>query len=103
MTTLGEFAQTYEPKKTKNISELSEIPIDLQLENDEFMGTDFETGEAKLVKQKVVILNGEKYKVPFTVITDLQAILKQNPNLKKFNVVKKGSGKATKYTVIPIQ
>ena len=102
MATLGEFAKSYEPKKTKNISELNKIPIDLQLEDDEFEGTDFDTGEPKMVKQKVVTLNGEKYRVPFTVINDLQAILKQNPNLKEFNVSKKGTGKATKYTVIPL-
>jgi len=102
MTTLGEFAKTYEPKKTKNISDLSEIPTDLQIKDDEFMGKDFDTGEAKLVKQKVVIVNGESFRVPFSVITDLQAILKKNPELKNFSVTKKGTGKGTKYTVIPL-
>lgn len=102
MPTISEFAKSYEPKKTKNISELSEVPTDLQLDDDEFMGKDFETGEAKMVKQKIVTLNGEQYRVPFSVITDLQAILKQNPALKKFSVSKKGTGKGTKYTVIPL-
>ena len=102
MTTLGEFARTYEPKKTKNISELDKIPVDLQLIDDEFTGRDFETGEAKIVKQKVVNLNGENYRVPFSVIVDLQAIMKENPKLKYFKVSKKGTGKATKYTVISL-
>ena len=102
MTTLAEFAKAYEPKKTHNISELSEVPTDLQIEDDEFLGKDFETGEDKIVKQKIVILNGEKYKVPLTVVNDLKAMLEENPNLKKFKVTKKGSGKGTKYTVIPL-
>ena len=103
MTTLMDFAKAYEPAKTRNISELKEIPIDLDLIDDEFViEKDKETGEKKVVKQKVVILNNEKYRVPISVMIDLKAILEKNPNLKKFSVSRKGSGLQTRYTVIPL-
>ena len=103
MATLTEFAKAYEPIHTKNISELKEIPTDLQILDDEFViEKDKETGEKKVVKQKVVILNDEKYRVPMSVIGDLKAILEKNPGMKKFSVSKKGSGLQTRYTVIPL-
>ena len=103
MATLTEFAKAFEPAKTHNISELKDIPTDLQIIDDEFViEKDKETGEKKVVKQKVVILNNEKYRVPISVIADLKAILEKNPNLQKFSVTKKGTGLQTRYTVIPL-
>ena len=97
MTTLSEFAKGYESKKTLNIADLKEIPTNLELTDDEFTNKDGE-----LIKQKVVVLNGEKYRVPMSVINDLKAILEKNPNLQKFSVSKKGTGLNTRYTVIPL-
>jgi hypothetical protein len=103
MPTLTEFAKAYEPQKTRNIADLKEIPTTLEIVDDEFtIDKDKETGEKKVVKQKVVVLNGEKYRVPITVIADLKAILEKNPQLAKFSVTKKGTGLQTKYTVIPL-
>ena len=103
MATLTEFAKGYEPIRTHNISELKEVPTDMQIIDDEFViEKDKETGEKKVVKQKVIMLNNEKYRVPISVIADLKAILEKNPELKKFSVSKKGTGLQTKYTVIPL-
>jgi len=102
MTTLIEFAKAYEPTRTRNISDLPEVPTDLQLVDDEFETEDRETGVTKTVRQKVILLNNEKYRVPISVITDLKAILEKNPELKKFSVSKKGTGLQTNYTVIPL-
>jgi len=103
MATITEFAKAFEPAKTRNISELKEIPTDLQIIDDEFViEKDKETGEKKVVKQKVVVLDNEKYRVPISVIADLKAILEKNPNMKKFSVTKKGTGLQTRYTVIPL-
>ena len=97
MVTLSEFAKGYEPKKTHNITDLKEIPTNMQIVDDEFTSADGE-----LVKQKVIVLNGEKYRVPVSVIADLKAILEKNPSLTKFSVSKKGTGLQTKYTTIPL-
>jgi len=102
MGTIKDFAKGFEPSRTHNISELKEIPTELQLVDDEFEFEDRKTGEVKVVKQKVVILNNEKYRIPISVIADLKAILEKNPILEKFSVSKKGSGLQTKYTVIPL-
>jgi len=102
MATITDFAKAYEPSaKTRNISELKEVSTALELVDDEFIADKGKETE-KVVKQKVIKIDGEKYRVPFTVIADLKAILEKNPNLAKFSVSKKGSGLQTKYTVIPL-
>tara|TARA_R100001530_G_scaffold133097_1_gene106099 strand:- start:320 stop:658 length:339 start_codon:yes stop_codon:yes gene_type:complete len=97
MATLKEEASSYEKKQTKNIAELDSIPIDLELENRE--GKD---NEGKPFKYKVAVLNGEDYRVPWTVLSDLKAILKVRPDLKNIKVNKDGHGLATKYTVVAL-
>jgi len=102
MTKLNEFAQGYETKATKNIADLPEVSIDLELEDDDFEFTD-KDGKVKTVKQKVVNLNGENYRVPISVIQQLKILLEDNPDLKKFKVKKTGEGKDnTRYQVIPL-
>jgi len=101
MATITDFAKGYEPSKTRNISELKEIPTNLELVDDEFTADKGKETE-KIVKQKVVIVNGEKYRIPMSVIADLKAILEKNPAMQKFSVSKKGTGLQTRYTVIPL-
>jgi len=101
MANIADFAKAYEPKATRNIAELPEVSTDLELEDDEF---DFEKdGKTKTVKQKVIDINGEKYRVPISVIQQLKIMLDDNPKLKKFKVKRTGQGiDGTKYTVIPL-
>jgi len=98
MSKLGEEALNYKPgSKTKVISDLKEVSTDLDLIDDEF---DY---DGKTIKQKVIVVEDEKYRVPITVIQQLQVILKDNPEVKKFKVLKSGTTKDdTKYTVVPI-
>ena len=104
MTTLGEFAENYEPKaKTKNISDLPEISTELELEDDEFQIKNDKGEVVKTVKQKVLVVNGEKYRVPGPVIKDIRVMREDNPKITKFKVRRTGKDKSdTKYTVIPI-
>ena len=97
MVTLGEFAKTYESKQTRNISELTEVSTDLDLQDDEF-----KTSEGEIVHQKVVEINGENYRVPNSVIAQLKVMIEDNPDLKKFKVNATGTGMNTRYTVIPL-
>jgi len=95
--TIRDEAKAYEPKQTtKNISELNSVSTDLVLEDDSF---EF---EGKEIKQKVIVVNGERYRMPVSVIRDLKVILEDNPNLKNFKVKKTGQQMETRYTVIPL-
>jgi len=102
MAKISEFAKDYESSaKTKNIAELQSVSTDLELIDDEFEFT--KNGETKTVKQKVIVVDGEQYRCPITVIQQLKVILEDNPALKKFKVKKSGSTKDdTKYVVIPL-
>ena len=104
MSKISDFAKDYEPQQTtKNISDLKEVSTDLELEDDEFEFTDKFTKQVKTVKQKVINVNGENYRVPITVIQQLKVILEDNPKLTKFKVKRSGSTKDdTRYQVIPL-
>lgn len=98
MAKLKEEAMAYEPQQTKNIADLKEVSVELELED--------RTGrdkEGKEFKYKVVIVDGDEYRVPGKVIGDLKAILEKKPQLKTFSVAKKGQGLNTIYTVIPME
>lgn len=97
IATLKEEAKAYVPQQTKNIAELDEVPLDLELFDGE--GTD---DNGKPFTYKFAELNGEKYRVPGSVIGQLKIQLEANPDLSKCKVKKDGAGLNTRYTVIPI-
>ena len=97
MKTIKDEAKAYEPKQaTKNISELQSVSTDIVVEDDSF---EF---EGKEIKQKILVINGERFRMPISVIRDLKVILEDNPNLKSFKVKKTGQQMETRYTVIPL-
>ena len=102
MATIGESAKAYEgSSKTKNIADLEKVSTDLQLVEDSFEFT--KDGVTKTVKQEVIEMNDEKYRVPVTVKQQLKVILEDNPALKFFKVKKTGTTKDdTRYQVIPL-
>ena len=102
MGTIGEEAEAYEPPKTKIISDLKEVSVDVNLHDDSFETTDKITKKLKTVHQKVLILNDEKFRVPSSVLSQLKVHRAENPGLKKFKVKKVGDGFESVYTVIPL-
>jgi len=93
MGNLKDEAKDYEPKATiKNISELPSVETDVAV---------LEDVEAEY-PYKYIEINGERYKVPKSVLASLKAILEENKDLKKFKVKKSGEGMDTRYTVIPL-
>lgn len=104
MTKLNEFANSFEPaSKTKNVADLKEVSTDVELIDDEFEVTDKVTKQIKTVKQKVIVVDGEQYRIPNSVIGQLKVILEDNPNCKKFKVKKTGTTMDdTRYQVIPL-
>ena len=93
MTNITEQAKEYEPKQIKNISELTSIDTNSEVLEDK---------EAEF-PYKYIEVNGERYKLPISVIASLKSILEENADLKKFKVKKSGDGMTTKYTVIPLK
>lgn len=98
MATLRSEAQAYVPQHTKNIADLKDVSVDLSLEDRE--GKD---KEGIAFKYKVIVVDGEDYRVPGKVLGDLKSILDKKPTLKTFTVSKQGTGLNTQYTVIPME
>jgi len=91
-------AEQFEPNTMKNVSELALVPVDIELKEETRENT---KGESYIIK--FFELDGETYRVPFTVLKDLKTILEKKPTLKHFCVARSGSTKEdTKYTVIPL-
>lgn len=97
MTTLKEAAIGYVPRKAKTIAELPEVSIDVKI----LEATENKGKEDEYVYNYIDI-NGERYRVPDSVLKGIQSILKKKPNLSKFAVSKEGTGLNTEYTVIPM-
>ena len=95
--TLKDEAKEYVPQQTKNIADLPEVSTSLVVEDRKGTNKDGDN-----YSYKVVVVDGEDYRVPGKVLGDLKAILEKKPNLAKFAVTKKGSGLQTAYTVISL-
>lgn len=98
MTTLRDSAKAYEPLKTKNIADLEAVSLDAAFE--ERTGKDKEGRDYSF---SVVIITGQEYRVPDSVLKDIKAIMEAKPTLKTIKVIKKGQGMNTQYTVIPLE
>ena len=88
MAKLKEEALAYETKQTKNIAELPEVSVDLDLEDDEFEAED-DKGNLKMIKQKITMIDGERYVVKNSVLKQLKVFLEDNSNIKKFSSLSK--------------
>jgi len=92
--TLKESAKEYEPKRTLNVTDLDKVDLSFPME--ERTGTD---KEGKPFDYKVIVMNDQEYRVPATVLEEIQKILKLKPEAKSVKVTKTGSGLNTKYAV----
>lgn len=95
--TIKTAAEAYVPKSAKNITELDTVDVDLLMRLE--TGKDASGDEYSF---NYIEVNGEKYRVPDSVLKDLQAVLKKKATLTKFSVSKSGEGRQTRYTVIPL-
>ena len=97
MTTLKDFAEQYEPKKTKNIAELEVVRTDIEVREETF-----KEGTPDEFTVNVATIDGEDYRIPDSVMASLKEILEEKPELKAIKVKRSGTGMNTKYTVIPL-
>jgi hypothetical protein len=98
MTKLNEMAKAYVPQTTHNISEIQKIPVDIDVVTEPFTDQ-----EGKEFKVNVATYNGERYRVPNSVLEGLKGILAKLPDTKFVTVLKSGTGMNTRYQVIPQQ
>lgn len=96
MATVKDAAQVYESPQSKNIADLEKVSVDMELLDGR--GKD-NTGEE--YKYKFIEVDGERYRIPGSVLGGLKAIMKKIPHLKYFSVLKDGEGMSTRYQVIP--
>lgn len=83
----------------KNISELPEVIV-ADMDVKEEIRQD---SEGKDYKVNFIEVNKENYRIPYTVLAALKAILEKKPDLQKFAVDRQGTTKEdTRYTVIPL-
>lgn len=98
MTTIKETAMAYEPQRMRNVTDLEAVSVEQQLNKEVRKNKDNEEYTISFF-----LVNGEEYRVPNSVIEQLQAILKEKPDLKTFKVTRKGEGLNTTYTVIQLE
>ncbi len=94
MAKLKETALAYEPPQTLNIADLDEVSIDAEV-----YGATKKNAEDKEFTYKYAKINGKEYRIPNTVLEEIQKILKLKPTVTKVNVNKSGSGLSTRYKV----
>jgi len=94
MATIIDSAKDYVPKQTLNIADLSEVDVNLALEDREGIDND-----KKTFSYQVTIIDGKEYRVPATVLEKLQEALKIKADIKKIRVNKTGSGLNTRYSI----
>lgn len=97
MPTLKEEAMQFQPKMTRNIAELDRVSIAFPTQTRKGKGTDGTEYE-----YTAAIINGEDYRVPDSVLSQLKTILQVKPTLQNIKVIKKGTGLGTEYTVIAL-
>lgn len=95
MGTLFDEAKAYEPQTTKNIADLESVPVrEVQVYTQKGKKADGEEFEFQYME-----FNGQKYRVPSSVLEELQTVISLKPDVKAIKVEKTGSGLSTRYKV----
>ena len=94
---LKESAQAYTPPQTMNIVELKKVPLSIEVFEETHNDNDGQpfTG-------MYAIVEGQKYRVPYSVLNQIKMILAEQPTVKFVKVTKTGTGMGTKYMVMPV-
>jgi len=89
---IKEEANAYKPVKLKNISDLTSVSVTSEIQEEVEVEYPY----------KYIMVDGERYKIPVSVIAALKEILAANPKLQTFKVKQTGEGIKVKYLVIPL-
>ena len=97
MSTIGEEAKAYEPQRMKNIADLEAVSIEQEIKK--------ETRKDKANEDYTVsfiVIDNDEYRVPNSVLEQLQTLIEEKPDMTSFKVTKKGEGLNTSYQVVPL-
>jgi hypothetical protein len=97
MATLKKEAEDYKPTQIKNIAELDSVNLDV-----EFFKETRKKADDTEYSLSFIRVDGEEYRVPSSVLEQIQEIIKTKPKATKVKVVRKGEGMKTNYTTIPL-
>lgn len=97
MVSIKDFAKAYEPQQMKNIAELDIVKADIEIKKETRKDQNNEEYQVMFI-----IKDGEEYRVPPSVVTQLKAVVEAKPDLETFKVTRTGQGMGTKYQVISL-
>lgn len=90
-------AENYVPPETKVVSDLDKVSVLSEIETFKGMDKDGNSFSYKYLEE-----DGERYRVPTSVIQQIKVLLEDNPKLLTVKVKKTGKGMSTVYQVIPV-
>ena len=95
MATLRESAEEYTPMVTLNVADLKEVSTEIDINNKVV-----NEGTKDQFSYNFIVVDGQEYRVPKTVLKQLKAQLEEKPDSTLFKVKKSGEGLNTEYNVI---
>jgi len=102
MGSLKESAKAFKPKQTFNIADLDRTNLSWPIIQ-KTGSTTRKSPEGEDVQVEytynVMVFNDQEYRVPNTVLEEIQKMLKLRPDLEFVNVTSTGSGLSTRYNV----
>ena len=101
--TIKDLAQQEKPRVFKKIEDFEAINVNNEISERTCMtkeGKEFTIKEISLYNEDTDEI--DRVRIPQTVIWGLQALLKHDPTLEYFRVIKTGTGMNTRYTVLPV-
>jgi hypothetical protein len=94
---LKESAQAFTPQQTLNISELKRVPLTIEVNEETH-----QDNEGKDFTGLYAVIEGQKYRIPYSVLAQIKMVVQEQPNVKFVKVTKTGTGMATKYLVMSL-
>lgn len=99
MGSLKATAEDYTSQKMRNISELKSVDVNEAVLHETRNRPDGTTYEVDYI-----VIDGEEYRVPSSVLAALKEMLSEKPKMKTFKVKRTGTTKEdTRYTLIPLE
>lgn len=96
MATLRDTALEYIRPSTLNIADLDKVPINVNVEKKVGINR-----EGEKFEYFYAVIDEKEYRIPGVVLDSIKMILTKMPQVKFVAVMKEGTGKQTKYQVIP--
>jgi hypothetical protein len=95
MATVRDMAKKFESPKTLNIADLKSVSTEMDIQR-----KTVNKGTPEEFSYDYIVVSGQEYRVPLSVLKSLKTLLKDSPDKVKFKVLREGEGMGTVYTVV---